>query len=382
MTWEKQLGEGPRQTPGQRSDRFVRSDCDALGFRSEAPVGSMGKPSLRVVIPCFNHGRTVREAALSAFGLEDANVEVVVVDDGSDDGTSPARCDECRAFGATVIHQANGGLSAARNRGAVGAQTEYLAFLDADDLLLPHFATDLAAAIEAEIKAGRDDVSHAYGQEQVTGIYELVWKVPPWDPVRELITNLHPVTALVRRAVFERAGGFDESMRQGHEDWEFWIRCVGLGLRGVRVEKPVFVWRRFHTESLLYEALDSYEGNVAHILARHADLYREHALPIIERALEMLHHADATWLDEDYAPIHVRNRRAWVAQLEAERAGPADAIARVRESYEAKPIVRLSHGVHDLVESLPKPIARLTRRILGSLLAAMARRFSRGPDER
>jgi len=369
----------------------------------------MGKPSVRVVIPCFNHGRHVREAALSAFALEDADVEVAVVDDGSDDGASPIQCDDCKALGATVIHQANGGLSAARNRGAAGAQTEYLAFLDADDLLLPHFARDLAAAIDAERDAGRDDVSHAYGQEQVTGIYEMVWKVPPWDPVRELITNLHPVTALVRRAVFERAGGFDESMRQGHEDWEFWIRCVGLGLRGVRVEKPVFVWRRFHTESLLYEALDCYESNVAHILSRHADLYREHALPIIERALEMLHHADATWLDEDYGPIHVRNRRAWVAQIEAERAGlvaqrdaaeretaavsaqrdaalrdsaaMAGEIVRVRESYEAKPIVRLSRRVHDLAESLPDPIARLTRRTLGSL-ADFARRFSRGPHER
>jgi len=374
----------------------------------------MGKPSVRVVIPCFNHGSYVREAALSAFALEDAGVEVVVVDDGSDDGTSPARCDECKAFGATVIHQANGGLSAARNRGAAGARTEYLAFLDADDLLLPNFARDLAAAIEAEIEAGRSDVSHAYGQEQVTGIYELVWKVPPWDPVRELITNLHPVTALVRRDVFERAGGFDEAMRQGHEDWEFWIRCVELRLRGVRVEKPVFVWRRFHTKSLLYEALDCYEGNVAHILARHADLYREHALPIIERALEMLHHSDATWLDEDYGPIHVRTRRAWVAQLEAERAGLvaqrdtaeretaaareqsdaaereatavaaqrdaalrdaaalAEEIVRVRESYEAKPSVRFSRAMHAVLESLPQPLSKLLRGMLRTIERVIA----------
>jgi hypothetical protein len=75
----------------------------------------------------------------------------------------------------------------------------------------------------------------------------------------------------------------------------------------------------------------------------------------------MLHHADATWLDEDYGPIHVRNRRAWVAQLEAERAAGAE--ERARESYEAM------------------PIARLTRRILGSLVE-IARRVSRGPHER
>lgn len=345
----------------------------------------MRKPSVRVVIPCYNHGRYVREAVESAFALEDADVEVVIVDDGSDDGNSPAACDACQALGATVIHQPNGGLSAARNRGAAGAQTEYLAFLDADDLLLPHFARDLAAAIEAELQAGRDDVSHAYGQEQVTGIHELIWKVPPWDPVRELITNLHPVTALLRRSVFERAGGFDESMRHGHEDWEFWIRCVALGLRGVRVEKPVFVWRRFHTESLLYEALDCYERNVAHVIARHADLYREHALPIVARALQMLHDAEATWLDEDFGSIHLRNRRAWIRDLEgqrdaAERAGTtardqrdealreaaalAEEIRRVRESYESKPVVRFSRAVHGFAERLPGPLSRMLRSLL------------------
>ncbi|RIK97113.1 MAG: glycosyltransferase family 2 protein, partial [Proteobacteria bacterium] len=194
-------------------------------------MSRMPKPSVRVVIPCFNHGRHVREAVESAFALEDAAVEVVVVDDGSDDGESPALCDATAALGATVLHRPNGGLSAARNTGAAGATTDYLAFLDADDLLLPHFARDLAAAIDAD---GGADVSHAYGWEQVTGLHELVWKCPPWDPIRELITNLHPVTALVRRDVFERVGGFDEALRDGHEDWELWIRCIAHGYRGVR----------------------------------------------------------------------------------------------------------------------------------------------------
>jgi glycosyltransferase involved in cell wall biosynthesis len=350
----------------------------------------MRTPSVRIVIPCFNHGAWVRDAVDSALALEGARVEVVVVDDGSDDGTTPAACDACAGPLVTVLHRSNGGLSAARNTGAAGAATDYLAFLDADDLLLPHFARDLGDAIESERAAGRDDVSHAYGFEQVTGRYEYVWRCPPWDPVRMLLANLHPVTALVRRDVFEQAGGFDESLRTGHEDWEFWIRCIGLGYRGVRVEKPVFVWRRFSEQSLLYTALDAHAENVRKILTRHADLYRKHALPVIERSQQMLHDADATWLDEDYRAIHLQNARRWAQELTGERdearhqlaaaqreiARLSDEIHRVQAEYEEKAMVRLSRALHERIEKLPAPLRRLSQGMLRTVGRLAPRRRS------
>ena len=344
----------------------------------------MQPPSVRVVIPCFNHGAWVRDAVASALALEGARVEVVVVDDGSDDCLSPAACDACAGPGVTVLHQPNGGLSAARNAGAAGATTDYLAFLDADDVLLPHFARDLAAAIEA----GGDDVSHAYGFEQVTGLHEYVWRCPPWDPVRMLITNLHPVTALLRRDVFERSGGFDASLRTGHEDWEFWIRCIAMGCRGVRVEKPVFVWRRFSESSLLHTALDAYEENVRKIVTRHADLYREHALAIVERSLAMLHDADATWLDEDYGAIHLRNARRWTQELIGERdearhqlevahreiARLSHDLQHIRAEYEEKPMMRLSRALHERIEKLPTPLRTLSQGLVRAAARLAPRR--------
>jgi glycosyltransferase involved in cell wall biosynthesis len=324
----------------------------------------MTRPSVRVVIPCFNHGRFVREAVESARAQEDAEVEIVVVDDGSDDGESAAACASCRDLGATVVHQENRGLPAARNRGAAGATTEYLAFLDADDLLLPGFTRDLAAAIRAEVEAGRgDDVSHAYGQQQVAGLVEMIWEVPSWDPILEMITNLHPPTALVRRSAFERTGGFCEDMVEGYEDWEFWIHCIACGLRGVRVAWPVYVWRRHSEETLLHSALRSHGKLFRRIVTRHQGLYHEHAFELITRMNSMLHEAGATWLDASLEPIHLRDLRRQLASLAAERdlvgrrAIDAEAETRsVRAVYEAKPAIRASRALHQFIEGLPRPL--------------------------
>jgi len=92
----------------------------------------MSEPEATIVIPCYNHGAFVGEAVASALAQEGARTSVVVVDDGSDDGSTPEACDACRGERVEVIHQANLGLPAARNRGAAQAKTEFLVFLDAD----------------------------------------------------------------------------------------------------------------------------------------------------------------------------------------------------------------------------------------------------------
>jgi len=197
----------------------------------------MTQRTVTVVIPCFNHGRMVRTAVDSALAQRGADVRVVVVEDGSTDGETFSACDACAGERVRVIHQENRGLPAARNRGAAGAESEFLVFLDADDWIEPDFVEKLSAALE---RAG-DDVSHAYCQGRLGEKGTGVWKVPDWDPVLMLLTNLHPVTTLVRRERFEAVGGFDETMREGYEDWDLWLRFVERGWRGVRVTEPLFV---------------------------------------------------------------------------------------------------------------------------------------------
>jgi glycosyltransferase involved in cell wall biosynthesis len=304
-------------------------------------------PSATVVIPCFNYGRFVRDAVRSALEQTGADTLVVLVNDGSTDARTARQCDACRGPRVQVIHQANAGLPAARNRGACEARTEYLVFLDADDWIEPTFVATLHRAIAAEDAAGRGgDVSHAYCQERLVGLGEGLWRVPDWDPMLLMITTLHPVTALVRRDRFEEAGGFDESMRDGYEDWDLWLRLASRGWRGVRVREPLFTWRRHSTQTMISSAGSKHSALYRQLVENHRDLYQRHAAELCVRMNCFLRRHDLNWLDQTGLPRELRY------------------LQGVRDRYESMGTVRLHHAIHGVVRALPGPLAAGARRTL------------------
>lgn len=285
------------------------------------PAGQL--PIVCVVIPCFNHGRFVEHAVCSCLAQEGAQVHVVIVNDGSTDGSTPAACDACVALDPSrvrVLHQTNRGLPAARNAGAGVARDlalgTFLVFLDADDWILPTFVSRL----HAELLAAADPaVSHAYCQEELVELGHGIWTVPAWDPELMLVTNLHPVTCLIRRDCFEAVGGFDESMTLGYEDWELWIRFIERAWRGVRVREPLFIWRRHSQITMVMEAVERHETLFRQIVDRHRALYTRHAESLLVRSNVLLRKADANWLDEEHRAIFIRDLRAWNHDLVRER---------------------------------------------------------------
>lgn len=343
-----------------------------------------GVPSVTVIVPCFNHGRFVADAVRSALAQPGADVRVVVVDDGSTDGTTPRQCDACldlpgAAGRVHVLHQANTGLPGARNNGAAAAlrlgwESQYLLPLDADDYLEPTGLSDLLSAMEDEQRAGRDgDVSHVYGQQRLAELGQGVWAVPEWDPLLLMITNLHPPTALIRRDRFEEVGGYTASMTLGYEDWDLWIKFAARGWRGVRVRKPVYVWRRHSTETMIMNAVRHHDRIYADIVARHGEFYRRHADALLVLANTLLRRSDANWLDENLEAIPIRDMRAWIRDLIRERDEARAELTRARAEVadlESKPVVRISRAVHDLLDRLPRPLAAPARGLLRTVKKA------------
>jgi glycosyltransferase involved in cell wall biosynthesis len=297
------------------------------------------KPSATVIIPCFNYGRFVADAVRSAIAQQNADTRVVIVNDGSTDRRSARQCDACRGPRVRVIHQENRGLPAARNRGAAEAHTEFLAFLDADDTLEPGFVSELAAAIAAS----EESVSHAYCQEFLSGRRTGTWRVPDWDPLLMLITNLHPVTTLVRRDRFEAVGGFDETMSEGYEDWDFWLKFVERGWRGVRIQKPLCTWRRHSERTMIAAAVERHESLYRRIIANHAPLFERRGDEALLAMNVLLRRHDMNWLDESLEPI------------------PLVKLKAQRDRYEAMPAVRLHHALHRIIDALPSPMASTAR---------------------
>lgn len=176
-----------------------------------------------VVVPLYRNRYTVLEAVASAVSQTRPPDEVVVVDDGSDDGSPEAVAE---AFPSVrVLHQENAGPAAARNAGWREATTEWVAFLDADDTWEPE-------KLERQLEAA----SLLPG----AGLVACNWSPPgsragpPPPPGRRarrlsgidilLLNRFQTSTVLVRRSVLESVGGFDP-MLDGTEDWELWLRC-------------------------------------------------------------------------------------------------------------------------------------------------------------
>lgn len=301
------------------------------------------QPTATCVIPCYNHGRFVADAVASCLAQADAAVDVVLVDDGSDDGHTPGACDALAGPRVRVVRQQNAGLPAARNAGAALARGEFLVFLDADDWIEPAFVAILARELRDAAHADEHaDLSHAYCQERLTDRGAgVVWRVPDWDLPLLLLTNLHPVTTLLRRDRFEAVGGFDRRMDKGYEDWDLWLRLAAIGCRGVRVRQPLFNWRRHAPRTMIDDAADRHDQLYAQLYDNNRQLFERNAEALARRAGSLLRQADAHWVDETGVPLEIQYLR------------------RVRDAYHDSHAVAIERRLSRLANALPAPARRL-----------------------
>jgi GT2 family glycosyltransferase len=123
-----------------------------------------------------------------------------------------------------LIRQANAGPSAARNRGIAAATTPFVVVLDGDDRLLPTFIERTAALMEAD-----DDYVAASGWLKTFGVLDSVIRPTGGDAAAFVSHNCCPATCMIRASAWKRCGGYDETMRSGFEDWDFFLSMLGCG---------------------------------------------------------------------------------------------------------------------------------------------------------
>ena len=178
-----------------------------------------------VVIPCYNQAHYLGEAIESALGQAYRPVEVIVVDDGATDSTfevatayAEVRC----------VRQANQGLAAARNAGLRAARGEYVAFLDADDRLLPGAVQVGAAALDAHpgvaFGVGRHGRIASDGSSLPVSHRPRVEREHYASLVRRCWIAM-PATVMYRRAVLDAVGAFDARLRCA-EDYDLYLRLT------------------------------------------------------------------------------------------------------------------------------------------------------------
>lgn len=185
-----------------------------------------------VVITCFNQGKTVAHAVQSACAQTLPPVCITVVDDGSDDLITRTVLDnltdpdsavgsEHTGIPLRVIHQSNAGVSAARNAGIDAATGDIIAVLDGDDFWEPTFLKKTCKALLAA-----PGVVAASSWMKAFGVLTTVVKPTGGGLTAFLARNCCPASCVLRKVSWEAAGGYDESMRTGFEDWDFSLRLL------------------------------------------------------------------------------------------------------------------------------------------------------------
>ena len=232
------------------------------------------EPLVSVVIPVFNGERFLREAVESVLAQKYSPLEIIMVDDGSTDGTA----DVARSLPETVryLHQSNQGPAAARNRGIEHAQGSLIAFADADDvwpedklaLQLPYLMRDPAA----EIVMGR--------------IQQVLLSETGAENFAEPAFSVNLGSAIIRKSVFERVGLFDETMRYS-EDVDWFMRAREGRAAIVTIDAVTLLYRQ-HDQNMTRGKSTS-ELNVLKALKRSLDRRREStgfasALPTFKRS--------------------------------------------------------------------------------------------------
>ena len=233
-------------------------------------------PRVSVLVPCFNQGAWIDEAVDSVLSQTLQDFEIIVVDDGSTGDTRQKLSAYVRPR-TRVLRTENRGLSAARNTAAGAASGEFLCALDADDRLVSTWLEKAVALLDE-----RADVAFVSHWFETFGDEHWTWTPARCDLPAMLARNAINGAALVRRAVFERLGGFDERMRDGCEDWDFWLRAIEQGFQGAIVPEVLFHYRRNAASmSRVMTAGDRYRAPLETLFARHESSYRAHAVDVL-----------------------------------------------------------------------------------------------------
>ncbi len=228
---------------------------------------------MSVILPTFNRAAWVKEAAVSVLGQKGVSFELVIVDDGSRDGTAEMLR---REFGDHIrlFSTPNRGVSAARNRGVRESQGSLIAFLDSDDLWFPgklqaqveylraHPAMEICQTEELWLRNGKRVNPCAHHRKPDGWIFE--------PSLRRCLVS--PSAVMMTRNLFDRVGGFDEGL-PACEDYDLWLRITCHTEVGL-IPQPLLMKRGGHADQLSRQhwGMDRFRVAALTKLLTHAEL--------------------------------------------------------------------------------------------------------------
>lgn len=210
-----------------------------------------------IIIPCYKQAQFLPDAIESALNQTYKDIEVIVVNDGSPDNTSQV----VRKYPKVkLIEQQNKGLSAARNAGIKKSSGGWIVTLDADDKLHPDF-------IKKTI--GKNDIVstrlETFGRETRS------WKSELSNPTyQDLLKKNHiNCCSIFKKDCWTLTGGYDENMKEGFEDWAYWLDCAKAGFNITSINDTLFYYRKHNTPSMFDSAKQKHASIIKYMKTKH-----------------------------------------------------------------------------------------------------------------
>jgi len=232
-----------------------------------------GTPKISVITPCFNQGKHVGEMLESLFRQTFQEFEVVIVNDGSTDGTKET-LDKIQNPSVRVIHTENHGPSHARNIAIEYAVAPVIFNLDADDRIAP---TLLARA--HDVIQSSPDFAIIYSDVELFGAKTGMFELEEFSSESMLYDNRIISEAFFHKKDWVRTGGYSSELVFGAEDWDFWLSIIELGGEVIKIPEPLVFYRTYNNpkecrSGLLKSDRIKMVKTQLQIFHRHENLYR------------------------------------------------------------------------------------------------------------
>jgi glycosyltransferase involved in cell wall biosynthesis len=175
----------------------------------------------------------IGEAIQSALAQSYRDFEVIVVNDGSTDGS----LGEIEKYPVKIVNKVNGGLASARNAGIAWSQGDLILPLDSDDKIDPHYLMKTVPLMTDAVGVVSTDMQY-FGThtDRLRPTHTTLQQVVQYNGM--------PVCSLIRKKAIEQAGGYKSIMNEGCEDWELWVSILKRGWKVAVVNEPLFFYRR------------------------------------------------------------------------------------------------------------------------------------------
>jgi glycosyltransferase involved in cell wall biosynthesis/GT2 family glycosyltransferase len=262
----------------------------SVAFGSEParrPAIKLSEPEIAVVIPVYKQPQYLKDAVTSVLKQSIIDkVRIVIVNDGCPYAATDAIA---RTFFAAYpgliyyLRKSNGGLSSARNFGIRFALASWPSVkaifpLDADN----KFSARTLETLLSHLTAAPNGTGWIYQDLVSFGIQERTWHTGvPFSVYRLVHENCCDAGSLVDRSVFDAGIWYDEQMRNGYEDWEFFVNAALHGFRGVHSRDTNFLYRR-HGHSMLSDSKADHASVMGYIWRKHADALAQSKLTRLE----------------------------------------------------------------------------------------------------